>query len=203
LGKPADTVLHWSQNIKSHPARREAATVLGGLPVILCYVIVDKASFRRSLTALGDSSWLYNYSARRLLERVSWLVRDQVGEAYVTFAHVKNFKYEPFHDYLTRLRGDETCTIHWPAISGTPCIDQPATKVLLQFADLAAGALAAAIVPDPYGRVECAYLDLIQHRLYRRPPGSILSYGLHVIGRQSKGPNCVTDQPWWSNFPNK
>lgn len=203
LGKPTDTVLHWSANVKGHSARKEVASVLGALPLTLCYAIVDKQSFQGTPTGLADSGRVYNYAARRLLERISWLMRDSGGAAYVTFAHVKNFKYAPFRGYLARLRADTGCAIHWPSILGTPRIDQPQAKVLLQVADVAAGALAAAVVDDPYGRIEYVYLSLLESRIYRRPPGSILTYGLHVIGMGPKSANCVTRLPWWGNFPNK
>lgn len=208
LGKPVHTVLHWSDNLKGHPTRKEVASSLSEWPLVLAYVVVDKASIRRTRTGLGDHARLYNYAVRRLLERVSWFVDDQIvnaqrGRAFVSFAHVRNFNYAPFHAYLTQLRSEPKCSIRWRAIIGTPRIEFPSSTALLQLADIASGVLAAALVPDKYDRVEYSYLDPLQGKIYRRPPASILTYGLHVICGDATAPNCVQIQPWWPSFPGK
>ncbi len=200
LGKPAASVLHWSQNIKSHPERKHVARVLGSLNITLAYVIVDKASLRSGSQGMGDHARLYSYAARRMLERLSWFIRDSGGIGIVTFAHVKNYKYAPFHNYLSSLRADRDCTIDWPAIPGRVRIDAPNRTDLLQWADIAAGVLMAAIRPDPFGAVEYSYLAEIEPLIYRRPPGLITAYGLHVI-HGGGGPGCLTGQPWWPSLP--
>jgi hypothetical protein len=133
---------------------------------------------------------------------VSWFIYDQRGIAHVTFAHVKNFKYVPFQTYIGYLRTDRACSIRWEALPNQPRIDSPDRIEMLQWADVAAGSLMAAVVPDQHGDVEDAYLDRVQERIYRKTPGKIHTYGLHVI----QGPypsTCITGQPWWDSFPNK
>jgi hypothetical protein len=197
LIKPPGTVLHWAQNIKSHSDRKFTATCLGSYPVELSYVIVDKAS-ASSNSGIRHHERLYNYAVRRLIERVSWNIRDKGGEAILTFAHVKNFKYASLHTYLAYLQMSPT-TIHWKAIRGAVRIDSPNRIEMLQLADLAAGCLGAAIVPDFHGAFEYAYLNEIQHLVYRRPSGPIWTYGLHMVGPTA----VLTSKPWWPAFPNK
>jgi hypothetical protein len=193
LGKPKGHVLHWSPNIDKHDARKFAAKVVGSLPIQLVYVIVDKESLRNNSSSLNNHAKLHNYAARRLIERVSWLVRDEGGEAIITF------KYSPFHSYLEYLKSDSDCSIAWQAIRGDVRVDSPERLLILQIADICAGALMAAILPDQFGGVESAYLDEIQSSIYRRPPGPITTYGLHVISLSQ--PTFLSSLPWWPNFP--
>jgi hypothetical protein len=200
MGKPTKTVLHWSENIKAHPERKHSAAVLGAQDLTLSYVIVDKASLR-SAQGLASPIQMHNYAARRLLERLSWYVRDEGGTAFVTFAHIKNFKYATFTNYLGHLQSISGTQIHWPSFAGTFRLDQPKTMHLLQFADVAAGCLMAAISPDRFGSLEYGYLDQVQPRIYRRGTSPVTKYGLHVIQGQG-GPTTFLDSlPWWSSFP--
>ena len=146
----------------------------------LTYVIVDKAS-ASSNAGIRHHERLYNYAVRRLIERVSWNIRDKGGEAILTFAHVKNFKYASLHTYLAYLQMSPT-TIHWKAIRGAVRIDSSNRIQMLQLADLAAGCLGAATAARlPRGAFEYADPNYIQHLVYRRPTGSHLdlrpSYG--------------------------
>lgn len=197
LGKPTSATLHWSQNIKAHSDRRHVASLLGGCGAgVFTFVIVDKNSLRGRSMALSDPAAMYNYAVRRLLERVSWYVHRQHGEAIVTFAHVKRFPYARLTSYLAQLRQGST-QIRWEALRGDPRITDPTTAHLLQVADLAAGCLASALIPDRFGAVEDAYLLAIWERIHCRPPGDIRSYGLNVVG----DPAVLESFPWWSKVP--
>lgn len=193
LRKPTGTVLHWSKNVTVHAQRKLVARELGGLGVTFSYVIVDKEPIRKTpASGLRDHSAMYNYALRRLLERVSWYVDSQHGEAILTFAHVRRFPYANLNNYLRTLRTSKT-TIRWQAIRGQPRISTPEQTELLQIADLANGCLSSAIWPDPYGDVEGSYLREITDRIYARPPGHICSYGLNIVGDR----NFIESQPWW------
>lgn len=200
LAKPAGTVLHWAQNIKDHMPRRHVARTLGGLDLTISYVIVDKASLAPG--SLGHHAQMYHYAVRRLVERLSWFVRDRNGTSTTTLAHIQRFKYGPLSAYFNSLQSDPSCSIHWPSVA-TRRVGTPQTHEMLQWADIAAGALSSAVAPHPRWRmVEPQYLFDIESRLYRRPPGALTAYGLHVI-HGGGGPTCLTSQPWWPQFPNK
>jgi len=195
LHKPISTVLHWAENLKKHDQRKYVSRTLGFEDITLSYFVIDKASFGGAPRGLGHHERMYNYALRRLLERISWFARDHGREARVTFAHVKNFKYVTLRNYLHVLQGIPT-QIHWPSLASLK-IKGPNDYLLLQFADIAAGALSSAICPDPYGSVEVAYLSELAHRIYRRPPGPITTYGLHVMRTNQ----LLVNQPWWAQFP--
>ena len=47
LGKPAETVLHWSQNVKTHGQRKYVSRKIGGFEELtVISVVVHKSSFR-------------------------------------------------------------------------------------------------------------------------------------------------------------
>lgn len=199
LEKPSTTVLHWAQNIQNHSQRKHVAKTISGAPLTLLYVIVDKASLRTS-SGLHDHERLYNYAVRRLIERLSWYIRDEKAEAIVTFARIRNFKYASLETYIYYLRSSPN-SIHWKSFKDLPRIDDPSRKVLLQVADIAAGCLSKAIVPDKWGNFEYSYLREIQPLIYRNTPGKITSYGLHVISGKSS--TMLPATTWWADFPNK
>lgn len=199
LEKPHATVLHWAQNIQKHSQRNYVAKTIGGAPLTLLYVIVDKASLRAA-SGLHNHERLYNYAVRRLIERLSWYIRDEEAEAIVTFARIRNFKYTSLETYIAYLSSSPN-SIHWKSFKDLPRIDDPKRKVLLQMADIAAGCLSNAIVPDQWGGFEYSHLREIQPLIYRNTPGKITSYGLHVIS--GKPSTILSDTTWWANFPNK
>lgn len=195
LGKPKHTVLHWSQNIKSHTERKYVARTLGSSGIYLSYVILDKSTCANTPDGLGDHTKMYNYALRRLLERISWFAKREGRGALITIAHVKNFKYSELTNYLELLRRLQT-SISWAYLAPIKIRDTK-QRELLQLADIAAGALSAAIVQDAFGDVEFGYLSELQNRIYRHTPGKVTTYGLHVISNDS----LLAGLPWWPSFP--
>lgn len=122
---------------------------------------------------------LYLWACRLLLERISWYIRDHGGgTSIVTFSHLKRFKTHKLHEYRQALLNTDT-KIHWPSFAGHPFrFDQPNNLDLLQVADTSASALWVAIEPDQYGVTEDRYLVELSPKIYRRPSGSVTSYGL-------------------------
>lgn len=195
LDKPSGTVLHWAQNVKHHAQRKFVAREIGALPITLTSVIVMKRPMMGSGTQLSDATSMYNYAIRRLLERVSWYVDDQGGEAILTFAHVRRFPYKRLERYL-RLLVSQPTEIRWHAFRRNPRIDQPSRIRPLQLADLSAGCIGAALKPDPFGAFEIAYLKELIPVTYVRGNGRVSSYGVNIVG--PKG--CMKAYPWWTDF---
>ncbi len=195
LGKPVATVLHWTKNIKNHSQRKHVCRTLASQEITLTYVVIDKASFGGSPGGLGQHERMYNYAMRRLLERISWFARDAERRAFITISNVKNFKYQTLRSYLAYLQTMPT-SIEWGWLARMK-MKTPADYELLQFADIGAGALSSAVWPDDFGAVEARYLNELASRIYRRPPGAITTYGLHVM----RTPQLLIAQPWWATFP--
>jgi hypothetical protein len=195
LGKPSGTTLHWAENIKTHEQRKFVARTLGTIPMTITNVIVMKRHIDSSTTRLNDATSMYNYAVRRPVERLSFCMQRNGGEAVVTFAHVRRFPYQKLHDYLARLQAGDT-QIKWQLFTGRPRIDQPSRVAGLQVADLVAGCLWAALHADRYGGYETAYLREIYRKLFIGKNRDITSYGMNVIGR----PGCMDGYPWWPRF---
>jgi hypothetical protein len=195
LKKPPGTVLHWAENVKAHPQRKHVAKCLAAIDMTIASVVVIKQPMMGSGTGLSDSTSMYNYAIRRLLERVSWFVDDHGGQASITFAHIKRFPYEQLRAYIELLRQLST-TIRWRAFLGNPKIDQPARIRQLQVADLVAGAHGSALRQDDYGDFEASYLHQLVPLIYIRGRARATSYGFNVIGPDG----CMDTYPWWAPF---
>jgi Protein of unknown function (DUF3800) len=199
LGKPTTTVLHWAENVKEHAQRKHVAHKIATAASFarLSFVIVDKAVARAAgVTGLVDPTRMYNYTVRRLLERVSWLVDGKHREAILSFAQVRRFKYHRLDAYLAHLNASQT-SIQWAAIRGKPRIEEQAKVQLLQVADLTAGALYSAITPDRFGNLEPVYLASLRPLIYERPPADVTSYGMNVVG----DPAAMRARlPWWNQI---
>ena len=195
LGKPRTTVLHWAENVKTHPQRKYVAREIGASAATISSVVVMKQAMMGSGTHLSDATAMYNYAIRRLLERVSWYVDELSGEAIITFAHVRRFPYARLKTYLEilKLQGTE---IRWSAIRKVK-IDQPSRIRPLQVADLAAGCLYSAVTPDQYGDHEPGYLEELVPRIYIRGGGQVTSYGMNIVGPRDSPAQTF---PWWDDF---
>lgn len=195
LQKPLGTNLHWRDNLKYHHQRRYAAHALGALPVRLSFVIVHKASLPRTSYIMSNSEAMYLWAARLLLERLSWMVRDQQGEAILSFGAVKGFSKASLDRYIANLRNQQNTQIAWPAIRPTIRMVQAGSSVGVQLADLACGALDSAIRPQ-LGQTEPAYLQALAPIVYKRRTSSVLKYGMKVVGNEA----ILTGMPWWAAF---
>ncbi|HMK62714.1 MAG TPA: DUF3800 domain-containing protein, partial [Acidimicrobiales bacterium] len=156
LGKPTATVLHWRENIKNHSQRKYVAKTLALEQITLIYVVIDKASFGNNPGGLLDHARMYNYAIRRLLERISWFLRDNGAIGHIALAQITNFKYGTLRFYLEILQNQQT-SIAWQSLALPLKIHPTKDRVLLQLADIAAGILGTALWPDDFGAVESAY----------------------------------------------
>lgn len=196
LGRRPDSLLHWAENIREHGDRKFVARQLAEMPATFMNVVVCKDSLIGTGSQLSRPDYQYNYLLRRLLERVSWYVRDNAGVATVHLAHVRRFKYPPLMSYLGRLRGDPLCTISWPALKNgaTLHIEQPNKIRGLQVADLVAGCVYAAVRSDRHGDQEPAYLQAIHPRLWTGRTNKLSTYGLHFVS--GSGHDCADHFDW-------
>jgi hypothetical protein len=179
LQRPPGTVLHW-RNLKAHSDRLHAAKALGGQQWLsVSTVVVCKRHLPVAPGMNDDRSYLY--TLRLLLERLSWLARDQSRGMYYTLAHVVRFKLERLREYEAILRAQTTCPIAWSWLDPKGGrLDQPSRCELLQLSDIAASATFQAFEPDRHGNTEPRYLEEFAARLYRRGTAPLTSYGLKM-----------------------
>lgn len=134
-----------------------------------------------------DAHKLYRYATRLLIERVSWLCKDNTregdadGVCDLVFSNRTAMSYEELRDYLTFLRDgppSAKCHIDWSAIDPDMVRavnhDQMAG---LQIADAVASGIYYALNLNPYGMAEPRYLELMHTRIYRHR-GRCHGYGV-------------------------
>jgi hypothetical protein len=144
-------------------------------------------------TPLNDHQ-AYLYTFRYLLERLSWLARDQHCDLEYTLAHVVRFKLAKLRQYEAALRNTPGCQVAWSVLGDRGgSIDQPSRVEALQLADTAASATFNAFEPDKYGNTEPRYLTALAHRLYRRGSAPLTSYGLKI---HPQTPATKAAYPW-------
>lgn len=179
LGRRQQDPLHW-RNVKTHSQRLRAVQLMSAAEfLVITNVVVCKPHLAASPPLDDDHAYLY--TLRFLLERLSWLARDQQTTVAYTLAHIIRFKLSRLREYEEALRGSWECRIAWDALDpGGGRIDQPSRVEHLQLADFAASATFQAFEPDAWGNTERRYLQTLAPRLYRRESGSLTSYGLKM-----------------------
>lgn len=187
----------WKWTSMGHLERRFATLEIAKVNVRLVYVIVPKATLRASSKMAAHHGFFYNFVARLVVERISWLVARTGGACKMTFEKVKGYPANEVIDYLALLRQGNT-QITWPAIHPEVRVDSPANVENLRAADIAAGAIDSAIRPDPTtGLYEPSYLFNLAPRIMRNQHGQVLGNGLKVLA-----PDGALDHlPWWPRRP--
>ena len=180
LGRRPTDHLTW-KNLRSHGERVYAAREMGSQNWLkVSSVVVCKRHLGAPLPS-EDSAYLY--TLRYLLERLSWLARDNAAVLTYTVAHIVRFKLATLREYETALKSTAGVNIDWPSLDPAGGrIDQPQRLDGLQLGDLAASATGQAFERDRFGNTEQRYLQEIAPRLYRRGSGTgrLTSYGLKM-----------------------
>jgi hypothetical protein len=179
-GRHPGDPLQW-KNLRGHSLRLRVAQALGGGQILtVSAVVVCKRHFPKGTIRMDEDS-AYLYTLRYLLERLSWLARDNGRMFSYTLSHIIRFPTWKLRSYESILRTTGGCEIAWAWMDPHGGrINQHSRIELLQLADLTASAIAAAFEPDPFGNTERRYLRELAPRLYRRPPGKLTSYGLKI-----------------------
>lgn len=174
----------------NHSQKVSAATSFASKPIRITSILAAKRPIPSGIYTTKNQ--LYFYMARYLIERVSWFCRDLRhrapegdGRVSITFSRRGGMSADDFKEYMLRLRQQET-EIHWPVIDveGIDARDH-STSASLQFADIAASAIAAAVEPDLYGNCETRYVSTLKPLIYHRR-GNYLSYGMKTVPPHSE-----------------
>lgn len=180
-----DKVLHFAG--LPHDKRLRWAQIVGGLPIRAAIVCLCKRGGNQGTQITADQ--LYNWSCRLVMERCSWLARDDGLVTSLTFEHMKGYQKWKMKEYVDRLQNLGT-QIKWDHLHTPIRFGSKKTHELLQVADCIASAGGLALQPR-YDNVECGYLKRIAPVLWRRY-GNALQYGLKVHPRLDSG-DCQTD----------
>lgn len=184
LNKPPKHPLHF-RNLK-HEQRVPFARMVGEAPIRHISVLIHKPSIAEPEMFQQEKFSLYRYATRLLLERVSWLCRDQAiagegdGKAELIFSNRSIMSYDDLRDYLRRLARPEEIEvrIHWPSfdIDAVRAVNHDQLAGL-QIADAVATSVFYAVHRNQYGETEDRYLQLLGRNVYRNRR-TVAGYGL-------------------------
>ncbi len=173
LGRPIGTPLHF-RNLR-HELKLPVIGEIARNRLRTVTVLVHKPSISAALKFKGKRHSLYFYVARFLLERVSWLCRDERrvnegdGRAEIVFSNRSEMKYEEFRDYLRILRdkpGEEAGRVEWSVIDcDLVSAQQHAKSMGLQVVDSVASGFQRAVEPQR-GFTEDRYARMLKPTVY-------------------------------------
>lgn len=184
LRKPPKTPLHFVD--LKHEQRIPYVRRIGELPARTVSILIYKPLITEPETFQNEKYRLYRYTTRLLLERVSWLCRDQRkpedgdGMIEIIFSNRSNMSYEDIKDYLRRLKGRGDLQIDWSVIDPDRIYSiEHSKRAGLQAADAVASSMHFCVKRNLYGETETAYFKHLNHTLYRHK-GKTDGYGVKL-----------------------
>lgn len=184
LNKDPRSDLHFRK--LNHHQRLPYLRAIGAARLRAVSVLVHKPSLEGDL--YSAKGLLYRYATRLLLERVSWLCRDNRKDpthaAKLIFSNRANMSFEELRGYLTdiRARTDQLrVRIDWTAVDCDSLRVEAHKKLMgLQIADAIASAMFFSVNRNAHGFTEPRYAEMIKPITYAHR-GSIFGYGLKFM----------------------
>jgi len=187
LGRPKRAPLHFRK--LKHERRLAFVAEIANAELRTVSVLVHKPSLKEP-EKFQKRHRLYFYTARYLLERISWYCRDHRmardsgdGSAETIFSYRGGMSYEELKEYLSHLQkrtGLLDTTIEWSVIkTGQITACPPYNLAGLQIVDAVAGSFYHAVEPSPLGFTEDRYARMLKPVVYNRR-GRYLGYGLKL-----------------------
>jgi hypothetical protein len=173
LGINLKTALHWRQHCHRHDVRKYVAGEIAQLKdVTVIYVISDKR------IASENHERFYNLVAALTMERILNHTEELNAKVTVRFGHIRGFDHSTTIDYFKK-RDWRYC--NYDRLINEPEWISADTNSGIQLADLYAGILGAAMIPDRFGNYEAVYLETIKHQIRKSNSGRISGYGIKAI----------------------
>lgn len=186
LGRPASYALHFTE-LKKHDQRKAYLAHLATAPIRTISIVADKKHAASPEAFTSEKDKFYRYMTRFLIERISWLCRDnrKAGEgdgmAELTFSNKGSMSYEAIRNYLKILKNQppsKDVRIHWGAIDAANVTAVAHDKLAgLQAADAVASSIYAAVNLNRFGQTETTYASILRPTFYKYK-GRLLPYGL-------------------------
>lgn len=192
LNKPPKKGLHFRR--LKHPQKLAylSELVIEQARIRALSILVHKPSLNRA-DVFRENNRLYFFTAKYLLERVSWLCRDAApptigdGTARIVFSSRESMPYHDFRAYLALLKYERPTEsrISWNQISPDLVDALPANKRMgLQLADAVAHSFWRAVDPLNHGSTEDTYARMLKPLVYQHN-GVFLGYGVKVFPAQA------------------
>lgn len=140
---------------------------------------------------------LYNYSARLLLERLSWYARDNGNrKALPIFEYRSNTSYEEMRKYFQDLCDSKETKISWDNVEYQNFKILPKhQRALLQATDNLCGAIKDGLEYDRYNNIEPRYVLSMGNRFYRHND-KIFSYGFKFLPSNASILSLESEYEW-------
>jgi hypothetical protein len=155
---PADKVLSWKTDAKTHDRRKRAVEVLNAVPGIrVCYIYAKKSELQPG-TYRDNRERFYNYLAFKAYKSIVWAARNMgADEIHIRYGHVRHHDHTSTKAYIERMAMREITVPHHLVKSlRWVSADRYAES---QAADLFGGFLRAAVWPTgQFNYVEPSYL---------------------------------------------
>ncbi len=203
LGKEPKYTVHF-QNLK-HQQRIPYLDALAKEKFRTISVLCHKKSLTES-EYLQTKSVLYFYTARYLIERISWYCRDNRlrddagdGSAKIIFSNRSGMSYDDLREYLKKLQENPKTKgeIDWNVIKPDQIAAVPHShRAGLQAVDAVASSLFSAFEPSRYGFIEDRYVQMMMPVMYRRE-GQLQGYGVKVWPRDALTRVKASDSYAW------
>jgi len=191
LNKVPKKALHF-RNLK-HEQRVPYVRQIAAAQIKTISVLIYKPSLLEPEKFQSEKFLLYRYASRYLLERVSWLCRDNYnpgegnGQADVIFSNRSIMSYKDLKGYLQtiKIKSDsrnvriEMCEfVNWKIIGPGRVSAVDHSKLAgLQIADAVASSFFYAVNLNRYGETEEKHAKILLPQCYTHN-GSVLGYGL-------------------------
>lgn len=191
LGRPEKKPLHFRD--LRHEHRLVYVDEIARRPLKVASVLVHKPSLNEP-EKFGERYRLYFYTARYLLDRVSWCCRDHRhagdagdGTADIAFSNRSSMSYQELRAYVNALDAQTSMfdvRVDWSVIRA----DQiwaftPGRLMGLQVADALAGSFFYATQASQYGFTEDRYARMLKPVVYHHR-GRYLGYGIKLWPRE-------------------
>jgi hypothetical protein len=192
LGKPPTKALHFAD--LKHDARVLYCQHLAGLPMRTVSILVCKEMLAEPERYQSSPFMLYRYATRLLLERVSWLCRDNRkgddgdGSIQLVFSDRSAMSYDDLRAYLLKLRDmskAQDIRIDWDVVTPEGVRSVAHSQLAgLQVADAVASSYFQAVNCGRLGVAEPRYSRILLKLAYRHNRTAVSGYGLK----------------WWPSF---
>ena len=177
---------------------------LATLPVLVAAICVNKRALAPGHALDGDRR-LYFYCLRFLLERISWIARDERiagegdGRCKLTFSHSKGLPYSRLAGYLAHLQTSET-QVDWAHVDASKFnVAGHSTSIWLRAVDSLASGMAKAFEASDFAYCKDRSVRLLKPVIYQRGGGArrYTSYGLKMFPCVPALPAQATGRYGW------
>lgn len=189
LGWDAKKAFHFCE--MKHEQRLVLLHNLASVPFRTISVLSHKPDIPDIERYQANKCLLYRYLTRLLIERISWLCRDNAvsregdGTVELVFSDRAMMSYDDIRNYINLLRAQSeagsSVNIHWPVVDLSKLRAVAHSQLAgLQVADAVATSTHYAVKLSRYNIADPSYLGMLRRHVYRHR-GNHIGYGIKTL----------------------